>query len=144
MPTRNPKANPLTHRLLFAHHHFHVFSWTTIQYSLWFRMSRDNFLNILSPTQTLLPFACLANALVTSLVAQMVNRLSTTREIRVWSLGWEDPWRRKWQSTPGLLPGKSPGQRSLVNYIQPMGSQSRTRLSDFTFTLVLCFKEVDY
>ena len=24
------------------------------------------------------------------------------------------PWRRKWQSTPGLLPGKSHGQRSLV------------------------------
>ena len=26
------------------------------------------------------------------------------------------PWRRKWQSTPGLLPGKSHGQRSLVDY----------------------------
>ena len=26
------------------------------------------------------------------------------------------PWRRKWQSTPGLLPGKSHGQRSLVVY----------------------------
>ena len=26
------------------------------------------------------------------------------------------PWRRKWQSTPGLLPGKSHGQRSLVGY----------------------------
>ena len=25
-------------------------------------------------------------------------------------------WRRKWQSTPGLLPGKSCGQRSLVIY----------------------------
>ena len=24
------------------------------------------------------------------------------------------PWRRKWQSTPGFLPGKSHGQRSLV------------------------------
>ena len=26
------------------------------------------------------------------------------------------PWRRKWQSTPGLLPGKSHGLRSLVGY----------------------------
>ena len=26
------------------------------------------------------------------------------------------PWRRKWQSTPGLLPGKSHGQRSLIGY----------------------------
>ena len=26
------------------------------------------------------------------------------------------PWRRKWQATPGFLPGKSHGQRSLVGY----------------------------
>ena len=26
------------------------------------------------------------------------------------------PWRRKWQPTPGLLPGKSHGQRSLEGY----------------------------
>ena len=26
------------------------------------------------------------------------------------------PWRRKWQPTPGLLPGKSYGRRSLVGY----------------------------
>ena len=25
-------------------------------------------------------------------------------------------WRRKWQPTPGFLPGKSHGQRSLVGY----------------------------
>ena len=32
------------------------------------------------------------------------------------------PWRRKWQPTPGFLPGKSHGQRSLVDY-SPWGSQ---------------------
>ena len=32
----------------------------------------------------------------------------------VWSLGWEDPWRRTWQLTPVFLPGESHGQRSLV------------------------------
>ena len=26
------------------------------------------------------------------------------------------PWRRKWQTTPGSLPGKSHGQRSLAGY----------------------------
>ena len=26
------------------------------------------------------------------------------------------PWRRAWQPTPGVLPGKSHGQKSLVGY----------------------------
>ena len=30
--------------------------------------------------------------------------------------GSEIPWRRKWQPTPVFLPGKSHGQRSLVDY----------------------------
>ena len=42
-------------------------------------------------------------------------------------------WRRQWQPTPVLLPRKSHGRRSLVN-CSPWGRQSRTRLSDFTFT----------
>ena len=58
-------------------------------------------------------------SILTSLVAQTVKRLSTMWETRVWSLGWEVPWRRKWQPTPVLLPTKSHGQRSLVS----MGSQ---------------------
>ena len=41
--------------------------------------------------------------------------------------------RRWWHPTPVLLPGKPHGQRSLVG-CKSMGSQSRTRLSDFTFT----------
>ena len=52
----------------------------------------------------------------TSLVAQMVKCLPTMWKTQVLSLGQEDPWRRKWQPTPVLLPGKSPGQRSLVGY----------------------------
>ena len=51
-----------------------------------------------------------------SLVAQTVKRLPAMQETRVWSLGWEDPWRRKWQPTPALLPGKSHGWRSLIDY----------------------------
>ena len=38
------------------------------------------------------------------------------QETRVQSLGWEDPWKRKWQPTPGFLLGESLRQRSLVGY----------------------------
>ena len=34
------------------------------------------------------------------------------------------PWRRKWQPTPVVLPGKSHGQRSLVEY-RPWGHRVR-------------------
>jgi len=37
------------------------------------------------------------------------------QETWVRSPGWEDPQRRKWQLTPGFLPGKSQGQRSLAD-----------------------------
>ena len=53
---------------------------------------------------------------LTSLVAQMVKRLSTMRETRVQSLGWEDPlekaiaihsstlaWKIPWMEEPGRL-----------------------------------------
>ena len=36
------------------------------------------------------------------------------KEIWVWSLGWEDPWKRKWQTPLVFLPGKPHGQRSLA------------------------------
>ena len=43
-------------------------------------------------------------------------------ERQVWSLGWEDPWRRGWQPTPVFLPGQSHGQRTLEGY-KSVGSQ---------------------
>ena len=46
----------------------------------------------------------------------------------------------KWQPTPVFLPGKSYVWRSLVGYSQSVGSQSQTRLSDFTF--IFTFKEL--
>ena len=49
-------------------------------------------------------------------MAQTVKRLTTMRETQAQSLGWEDPLEKEWQSTLGLLPGKSHGQRSLVVY----------------------------
>ena len=44
--------------------------------------------------------------------------IQETQEMLVWSLAWEDPWRRKWQLNPVFLPGKSHRQRG-----QSMGSQ---------------------
>ena len=41
--------------------------------------------------------------------------------------------RRQWQPTPVLLPGEFHGGRSLVGYGHVV-TNSRTRLSDFTFT----------
>ena len=49
----------------------------------------------------------------TSLVAQMVKRLST---MRVQSLGWENPLEKEMAIHWKILPGKSHGQRSLVDY----------------------------
>ena len=43
------------------------------------------------------------------------------------------PWRRKWQSTPGLLPGKSHGQRSLVGY-SPRGRKESDTTERLHFT----------
>ena len=57
---------------------------------------------------------CLHVYIWTSLVAQMVKRLSTMRETRIQSLGWEDPlekemaihssttaWKTPWTEEPG-------------------------------------------
>ena len=46
----------------------------------------------------------------------VVKNLTTTQEMQVQSLGWEDPWRRKWQPTAVFLPGEFHGPKSLVGY----------------------------
>ena len=53
------------------------------------------------------------------------------------------PWRRKWQSTPGLLPGKYHGQRSLVGY-SPWGRKESDMTEQLHFLsffqrLRICF-----
>ena len=66
-----------------------------------------------------------------SLVAQRVSVCLQCR--RPWFDPWvrKIPWRRKWQPTPVLLPGKSHGQRSLVDY-SPWDCKELDTLSDFT------------
>ena len=48
----------------------------------------------------------------------------------------KSPWRRKWQPTPGFLPKKSHGQRSLVGY-SPQGRKESdmTERLHFPFSL---------
>ena len=74
----------------------------------------------------------------TSLVAQMVKRLSTMRRPGFNPWFGKIPWRRKWQSTPVLLPGISHGQRSLVGY-SPRGRKESdmTERLHFHFTYVV-------
>ena len=60
----------------------------------------------------------------------MVKNLSAVQEMRVRSLGGEDPLRRKWQPSPIFLPEESHGQRS------PWGckvSDTTGRLSTYTY-----------
>ena len=71
-----------------------------------------------------------------SLVAQIVKSLPEVWETPVWSLDWEDPWRRKWQPTPVFLSGKSHGQRNMVSH-SPWGHKE----SDMTERLL--FLSVD-
>ena len=70
-----------------------------------------------------------------SLMAQRVEHLPSMQETWVRSLGQKIPWRRKWQPTPVLLPGKSRGQRSPVDY-SPWGHKEpdMTKRLHFTFT----------
>jgi len=49
------------------------------------------------------------------------------QETWVQSLGLKDPWRRTGPPTPVFLPGKSHGQRSLVDY-SPWGHKESDRL----------------
>ena len=59
-----------------------------------------------------------------SLVAQLVKNLPAVRETWVQSLGQEDPLEKEMAAHSILLPGKSHGQRSLVEYSP--GSQRET------------------
>ena len=62
----------------------------------------------------------------------MVKCLSTVRETRVQSLGWEDPLEKEMALYSSILPGKSHGQKSLEGY-SPWGRKE----SDMTERLHL-------
>ena len=58
---------------------------------------------------------------VATLVAQMVKRLSTMRETRVRSLGWEDPLEKEMAVHSSILTWKSPWTEE-PGRLQSMGS----------------------
>ena len=64
--------------------------------------------------------AMFSQLLRTSLVAHMIKRLSTMREIQVQSLGQEDTLEKGMVTQSIFLPVESHGQRSLVSY-SPQG-----------------------
>ena len=64
-----------------------------------------------------------------SLVDQTVKNLPALREIWVLSLGWEDPLEKGMAIHSSVLAWRIPVDRGAWQ-LQPMGSQSRTRLSN--------------
>ena len=71
-----------------------------------------------------------------SLVAQTVKRLPAMRETRVQSLGQEDPLEKEMATHSSILAWRIPWMEE-PGRLQSTGSQSRTRLSDFTFFSLL-------
>ena len=69
-----------------------------------------------------------------SLVAQMLKHLPAMRETGVRSLGQEDPLEKEIATHSSILAWRSPCMKE-PGTLQSMGSQSWTRLRDFTFTL---------
>ena len=71
-----------------------------------------------------------------SLVAQTVKTLPAIREIRVQSLGWEDPLEKEMQPTPVLLPRKVHGWRNPVGY-SPWGLKESDTTEQLHFHFLL-------
>ena len=67
-------------------------------------------------------------------MAQRLKCLPAVRETRVRSLGWEDPLEEEMATHSSILAWRIPWTEE-PGGLQSTGSQSRTRLSDFTFTL---------
>ena len=63
-----------------------------------------------------------------------VENPPATQEMRIPSLGQEDPGKRKWQPTPVFLPGESHGQRSQVGYSSQGHKESDTTEPTDSFT----------
>ena len=71
-----------------------------------------------------------------SLVAQRLKHLPAMRDTWVRSLGQEDPLENEMTTHSSILAWRIPWVEESGG-LQSMGSQSRTRLSDFTFTFSL-------
>ena len=71
------------------------------------------------------------------LVAQTVKHLPTMWETWVRSLGQEDPLEKEMATHSNILAWKTLWTEDPGRLYSPWVAKSRTRLSDFTFTLVV-------
>ena len=65
-------------------------------------------------------------------MAQTLQNLPAVQEMKVPSLGWEDPLEKEMATHSSIVTGKSHGQRSLAGY-SPWGPKGLDTLSFFTF-----------
>ena len=71
------------------------------------------------------------------MVAQRVKHVPAMWETQVQSLGWEDPLKKAMATLSSTLAWRIPW-REEPGGLQSMGSQSQTRLSNFTSLIVSC------
>ena len=64
-------------------------------------------------------------------MAQRIKHVPAMRETQVQSLGWEDPLEKETATHSSILAWRIPWREESVG-LQSTGSQSRTRLSEFT------------
>ena len=82
-------------------------------------------------------FAMLSRLARASLIVQLVKNLPAMWEAWVWSLGWEDPWRREWLPTPVFWPGEFHGLYSPWSS-KELGTTEQLSLSLFHFSCHRC------
>ena len=68
-------------------------------------------------------------------MAQRLKRLPAMWETQVQSLGWEDPLEKEMATHSSILAWRIPWAEE-PGRLHSTGSQSWTRLSDFTFTFI--------
>ena len=73
-------------------------------------------------------------------MVQMVKRLPTMQQTRIQSLGREDSLEKEMETHSSILAWKIPWTEK-PGGLQSMGSQSQTRLSDFTFHFSIDFND---
>ena len=100
----------------------------TLSRSMFLTFSSRSFMISGITFKSLIHFQFIFVSGVASSVAQMVKNPPEMQEIRVWSLGWENPWKREWLPTPEFLPGELHGRRSLAGH-SPWVRKHQTWLS---------------
>ena len=81
------------------------------------------------------PVLFAVGSVIIIVVAQMVKHLATMQETQVQSLSWEHVLEKEMANHSSILAWKIPWKEE-PSRLQPMGSQSRTRLSNLRLVTV--------